>query len=159
MRRAAMRRAKPGGWYDDFRYRLRFEGEVRHAYPSIHSSRTGKGKTGAIVYTLTVTVPEFDDRRVIRITLANTRRPWLQLLKADGPTDSPHRYADGHLCMWHPDDGPDLTWQPDDGLLALVQYARVHLFREAYWRRYRVWPGAEAPHGDGDAGKGEREAA
>ena len=154
-----MRRAKPGGWYDDFRYRLRFEGEVRHAYPSIHSSRTGKGKTGAIVYTLTVTVPEFDERRVIRVTLANTRRPWLRLLTADGPTNSPHRYADGHLCMWHPDDGPDLTWQPDDGLVALVQCARVHLFREAYWRRYGAWPGPEAPHGDGDDGKDEREAA
>jgi hypothetical protein len=145
-----MRGAKPGGWYDDFRYRLRFEGEVRHAYPSIHSSRTGKGKTGAIVYTLTVTVPEFEQRRVIRIKLANRRRPRLLLLTANGPTASPHRYADGHLCMWYPRDPPELVWGPEDGLVALVQCARVHLFREAYWRRYRVWPGPEAPHGEGE---------
>jgi hypothetical protein len=125
----------------------------------MNSTRTGKGKTGAIVYTLTVTVPEFDDRRVIRITLANKRRPWLRLLTADGPTDSPHRYADGHLCMWYPKDPPEQVWEPDDGLLALVQCARVHLFREAYWRRYGTWPGPEAPHGDSDDGKEGREAA
>jgi hypothetical protein len=65
---------------------------------------------------------------------------------ADGPTRSPHRYADGHLCMWYPDDGPELVWQPEEGLLALIQYVRLHLFREAYWRRYHLWPGPEAPH-------------
>jgi len=144
-----MRRANAGGWYDDFRYRLHFEAEARRYYPSMYSTRTGKGKTGAIVYTLTITVPEFEQRRVITIKLANRRRPWLRLLTADGPTESPHRYADGHLCMWHPVDGPDLVWQPEDGLIALVQYARVHLFGEEYWRRYGRWPGPEAPHREG----------
>lgn len=103
-----MRRAKPGGWYDDFRYRLQFEGRAFQVFPSMRSSRTGKGKNGAIVYTLHVAVPEFNERRLIKITLTNRRRPRLTMLIADGPTASPHRYSDGHLCMWHPDDGPDL---------------------------------------------------
>jgi len=146
-----MRRAKPGGWFDDFRYRLRFEGEAHKAFPSLRVSRTGKGRTGAIVYTLQVTVPEFTERRLIRITLWNRSRPTVRSVTADGPTASPHRYSGGRLCMWYPGDGPELTWQPDEGLHALIQYARVHLFQEAYWRRYGEWPGREAPHGENEA--------
>jgi hypothetical protein len=147
-----MRRAKPGGWYDDFRYRIHFEGEARRAFPSMRVSRTGKGiKTGVVVYTLHVTVPEFDDRRLIKITLRNWRQPSVESVTADGPPDSPHRYRSGHLCMWYPGDGPDLTWQPEEGLLGLIRYAEVHLFREAFWRRYGEWPGPEAPHAEGEA--------
>lgn len=35
---------------------------------------------------------------------------------------------------------------PDDGLLALIDHARVHLFKEAYWRETGFWPGPEAAH-------------
>jgi hypothetical protein len=147
-----MRRAKPGGWYDDFRYRIGFEAEARKAFPAMTVSRMGKGrKTGAVVYTLHVRIPEFDELRVITITLRNWTRPSVRSVTADGPTVSPHRYSHGHLCMWHPGDGPELTWQPEEGLLRLIQYAEVHLFREAYWRRYGDWPGPEAPHGESAA--------
>jgi hypothetical protein len=143
-----MRRAKPGGWYDDFRYRLHFEGAARTAFPSIRVSRTGKGKkTGSIVYTLHVPVPEFNERRLVRIALWNYRRPTVRSLTADGPTASPHRYGDGTLCMWYPKDGPELRWVSEDRLLRLIRCAQVHLFKEAFWRRYGEWPGREAPHG------------
>jgi len=96
-----MRRAKPGGWYDDFRYRIHFEGEARRVFPSMRVSRTGKGiKTGIVVYSTHVTVPEFDDRRLIKITLKNWRRPYVESVTADGPSASPHRYGSGGLCMW-----------------------------------------------------------
>jgi hypothetical protein len=143
-----MRRAKPGGWYDDFRYRLHFEGAARTMFPSIRVTRTGKGKkTGSIVYTLHVPVPEFNERRLIRITLWNDKRPTVRSLSADGPTTSPHRYGDGTLCMWYPKDGPERRWVAEDGLLRLIRCAQVHLFKEAFWRRYGEWPGPEAPHG------------
>jgi hypothetical protein len=145
----AMRRAKPGGWYDNFQYRLRFERAAKKAFPSISTSRTGKGKkSGAIIYTLHVMVPEVNELRLITIKLRNWSRPCVQSVTADGPTKSPHRYSDGHLCMWHPSDGPELMWQPEEGLVGVIQYARVHLFREEYWRRYGTWPGPEAPHGE-----------
>jgi hypothetical protein len=147
-----MRRAKPGGWYDDFRYRIHFEGETRRVFPAMRVSRTGKGiKTGIVVYSMHVTVPEFNDRRLIKITLKNWRRPYVESVTADGPSDSPHRYGSGRLCMWYPGDGPDLTWQPEEGLLRLIRYAELHLFKEAFWRRYDDWPGPEAPHGEGEA--------
>lgn len=149
-----MRRAKPGGWFDDFRYRIHFEGEARKAFPSMQMSRTGKGKkTGVVVYTLHIAVPEFGERRLIKITLGNRTRPTVRSITVDGPTDSPHRYDDGHLCMWYPGDGPELTWQPEEGLRRLIQYAEVHLFREAFWRRYGEWPGPEAPHGEEAKGR------
>jgi hypothetical protein len=142
-----MRRAKPGGWYDYFRYRLNFEGAARTAFPSMRVSRTGKGKTGSIVYTLHVPVPEFNERRLIRITLWNDRHPTVRSLTADGPTASPHRYSNGTLCMWYPKDDPELRWVSEDGLLRVIRCAQVHLFKEAFWRRYSEWPGPEAPHG------------
>jgi hypothetical protein len=146
-----MRRAKPGGWYDDFRYRLRFERAARTAFPSMSVSRTGKGrKTGSVVYLLHVPVPEFNERRLVRIALWNGRRATVQSVTADGPTKSPHRYSDGTLCMWYPKDGPDQRWVSDDGLLRLIRCAQVHLFKEAYWRRYGEWPGPEAPHESDD---------
>jgi hypothetical protein len=142
-----MRRAKPGGWYDDFRYRLRFEGAARTAFPSMSVSRTGKGrKAGSVVYTLHVPVPEFNERRLVRIALWNDRCATVQSVTADGPTESPHRYSDEALCMWYPKDGVDQRWVADDGLLRLIRCTQVHLFKEAYWRRYGEWPGPEAPH-------------
>jgi hypothetical protein len=142
-----MRRAKPGGWYDDFRYRLRFERAARTAFPSMSVSRTGKGrKTGSVVYTLHVPVPEFNERRLVSIALWNDRCATVQSVTADGPTESPHRYSDEALCMWYPKDGADQRWMADDGLLRLIRCAQVHLFKEAYWRRYGEWPGPEAPH-------------
>jgi hypothetical protein len=53
--------------------------------------------------------------------------------RADGPRESPHRYPDGSLCMWYPQDPPEQKWVFDDGLLALLNYIQAHLFREAWW--------------------------
>lgn len=46
---------------------------------------------------------------------------------------------------------PEECWTPDEGLLGLIQYARIHLFREEYWRetgglKGGIWAGPEAPH-------------
>lgn len=144
------RRRKQAPWYHDFLTRLRFETEVRKVYPALSATKVGKGKGATIVYVVPVTVPIYDKRRTLTIRLANYTEPSLIGVTVDGPTESPHRYPDtGHLCMWHPKDGPSDRWLPEEGLLRLIQYATVHLFREAYWRETRVWPGPEAPHDDG----------
>lgn len=64
----------------------------------------------------------------------------------DGPTTSPHRYDDGSLCMWHPNDPSAHRWLPEDGLLDLLDATADHLFREAWWRDHDEWLGPEAPH-------------
>jgi hypothetical protein len=66
----------------------------------------------------------------------------------DGPKDSPHRFGDRSLCMWHPRDPFDQRWVFQDGLVALLGYVIAHLFREAWWRETGEWLGPEAGHGE-----------
>ena len=72
------------------------------------------------------------------IRLYNTFTPIVQDVIADGPTDSPHRYGGGRLCIWHPKDPPERGWVHQDGRLQLIIHARVHLLKEAWWREERV---------------------
>lgn len=149
------RRRKPTPWYHDFRTRLRFEGAAQREYPdqSLRDRKVGKGRHAEIVYVVKVTVPEYPVTRTLTIRLANFSEPGFIAVSVDGPTESPHRYRERDLCMWPPSAPAEERWMPDEGLLALIQYARVHLFREEYWRGTGgrddgIWAGDEAPHDD-----------
>lgn len=114
----------------------------------------GKGWKAKILYDLTVSVPEYDEHRRVTIRLTNFTDPSLDGVTVDGSTESPHRRGTTDLCLWRWDAPPEKQWTADEGLLALIQYVRVHLFREAYWRETGgydggIWAGDEAPHGDG----------
>lgn len=140
-----MRSASNQPWYADIKARLRFERHVRDAFPSINVNSTGRGMKAQVRYALTVDVPEYPPRRVM-IAVPNWSTPIIATVTADGPTESPHRYGPHELCIWHPNAPPAERWLPEDGLLALIDHARVHLFKEAYWRETGRWPGPEAPH-------------
>lgn len=147
------RRRKEAPWFHEFLTRLRFEQAARKEYPSLHGAKVRKGRNAEIVYVIPVTVPTYGSRRILTITLANFVEPMCLGVTVDGPTDSPHRYGSGNLCMWHPNAPRDARWTGDEGLLGLIQYARVHLFREEYWRETGgrdggIWAGAETPHGE-----------
>lgn len=142
-----MRHGNGQPWYTEIRARLRFERGARTAYPGIKASATGRSMNATVTYTLVVDVPEYEERRV-RIELANWTVPGAPVITVDGPSESPHRYGDHHLCIWLPDDPVEQRWVAEDGLLALIDYVRVHLFKEGYWRETGLWPGPEAPHGD-----------
>lgn len=148
MRAAA--RTQP--WYTDIRARIRFERGVRRAYPELNVTATGRGMKATIVYTITLEVPEYPPRRAA-ITFPNWSTPSVPAVTVDGPMESPHRYGDSKLCIWHPDAPPEERWTPEDGLLALIDHTRVHLFKEAYWRETGVWAGPEASHDPNDEGK------
>lgn len=147
-----MRAGEAQPWYTDVRARIRFERGVRDAYPAMNVSATGRGMNARIIYTLMVEIPEYPARRVT-IALPNWSTPSVASVTADGPTESRHRYGERELCIWHPDAPPDERWMPEDGLLALIDHARVHLFKEAYWRETGRWPGPEAPHDPREDGK------
>lgn len=68
----------------------------------------------------------------------------------DGPTESPHRYPDGSLCMWYPIDPPERRWTHNDGAGALVANIAAHLVKEEWYRRTGEWKGEEVGHGDPD---------
>lgn len=44
---------------------------------------------------------------------------------------------------WDPSDPPELRWLPEHRLVGLIEMARLHLFREEYWRRTGGWDGGE----------------
>lgn len=68
----------------------------------------------------------------------------------DGPTDSPHRYPNGSLCMWYPGDPPELRWTTADGAGTLVANIAAHLVKEEWYRLTGEWKGDEVRHGAPD---------
>lgn len=102
--------------------------------------------SGRPQYKVTVPVPGYEPR-VLTIKVYGYDQPSAAEVVADGPADSPHRYPGGSLCMWLPADPPGERWEPRQGLLALIDLAVLHLFREAWWRDTGVWAGREASHG------------
>lgn len=125
-----------GPWYGDEHKRLLFEhGARRH----VQGSFQGGGRQ----YTGTLPVPGYESRRV---TIKFRKGSTIPHVTVDGPTDSPHRYGDGSLCVWYPHDPVDQRWVFYDGLDALLGLIALHLFSEAWWREYGEWLGPEAPH-------------
>jgi hypothetical protein len=64
----------------------------------------------------------------------------------DGPTESPHRYAAGSLCMWYPYDPPERRWMRRDGAAALAGHIVKHLVLEDWWRQTGEWAGEQVRH-------------
>lgn len=142
-------RSKRQPWLLDLKFRLRFERGLHQAFPDIRIEQTGRKLSDGAVYRLTVRVPGYETRR-LTVRIKNGYSPYPRVF-ADGPSNSPHRYPDGSFCMWHPGDPHDRKWLPADGLLTLVRYAQLHLFREAWWRETGEWVGEQAAH----AGRGK----
>jgi len=109
-----------------------------------HGFNKGRTVTGARGYNLRMEVPHYEPRDV-RIAFEDWQR--IPKVTCDGPPSSPHRYADGSLCMWYPHDPPERKWVFEDGLLMLLNVIQRHLFWEAWWRETDEWLGDEAPHG------------
>jgi len=82
-------------------------------------------------------------RRKVRIFF-NDYTPHVHV---DGPGESPHRWANGALCLSYPDDPPEAKWKLRDGLQRLVADVGAHLIKEEWWRLVGEWPGPEMPHG------------
>lgn len=134
-----------GPWYGDDRRRVLFERGTRRM-PTLRGVTMSSGPRAGRVYTATLDVPHHEPRRV-EVWFPKDS-PSYPFVAVDGPTDSPHRYGETRLCMWHPDDPPEQKWEFEDGLLALLGMASAHLFREAWWRETGEWVGPEAPHGE-----------
>lgn len=130
-------------WFDDLASLYAFEREARRELGALRRSDASPPRR--LVYELVLDVPVYDERREVRIEFPASHAV-LPSVFVDGPDDSPHRYEDGSLCMYHPDDPPERRWVPNDGLAALIDCTRAHLFQEAEARAGRGWPGDEAPH-------------
>ena len=129
-----------GPQYANTVLRLKFERGVKAQFPDFWGGKIN----GGYRYRGIVPVPHYD-RRKIRVTFRGLSD--VPSVLADGPKESPHRYPDGGLCMWYPEDPSSRKWVFEDGLLSLIGLAMGHLFREAWWRETGEWAGEEVPHG------------
>jgi len=141
-------------WEQNFALRLCFERAAYAVYPNLRCTPVGHRKHARIAYIVPVMVAEYEPRLIEMHFRRTSPKPALTRVYADGPIGSPHRYAPHprdalqrpSLCIWYPDDPPELRWVPSDGLLSLIEMTRVHLFKEAYWRETGEWIGEEVPH-------------
>jgi hypothetical protein len=146
-RKGAPRR--PWHWLDDPQRRARLEADARRELPDLRYRHRHRKSGPVDIWDATVVV-DHDIRRKVTIEFERRLPSWPHVY-ADGPTDSPHRYAERGrttLCLWKPRDPPDRRWQVEDGLLALFGIAAHHLFKEHWWREHDEWLGEEAPHDD-----------
>jgi hypothetical protein len=91
-----------------------------------------------------VTVPVYLDPCTLHITIDKHRT---QVIVEGFPGNLRHTFGENKLCMWFPSDLPERRWTVNKGLLALIEMALVHLFRERYVALTgEPWPGEEAPH-------------
>lgn len=128
-------------WWDKQSARLLFEVGLAAAYPRARRRLTPSGP----VYGLVLDVP-FYEARTATVHVNGFARVENAAVTVDGPTESPHRYEGGFLCMWEPSDPPDMKWLATDGMVALLDHVTLHPFREAWWRETGTWPGAAASH-------------
>ena len=129
-----------GPWYGLTVVRLGFERGVKSQFPRLRGARVKKGYE----YRVTVPVPYYEPSNIhIRFNGVSG----VPSVFAGGPSDSPHRYSDGSLCMWYPSDPVECRWVFEDGLLILIGLVMAHLFREAWWRDTGEWLGEEVSHG------------
>jgi hypothetical protein len=133
---------RPRRWFDDEHELVRFELEARRRYPLLRRERVGRGRKASVAYEVPLPVESYGITRKVRIRFAGQE----PRVFVDGPTDSPHRYLDGSLCMWHPHDPSSRRWTWSDGLVPLFGYIMIHLFREEWWRVTDDWLGPEAEH-------------
>lgn len=135
-------------WYAYPAGRLRFLAELRAcgvAAAQTRISRADRKHRGGFQAAFTLTVAGLPPRRV-RIVFAGPGS--VPSVYTDGPAASPHRYSDGALCMWYPEDPENARWTRRDGAPALLGQITAHLLREEWWRKTGEWVGDEVPHGE-----------
>lgn len=134
-----------GPWYSRIAERMKFESGTGAQFSGITVKNKRKGKIIWREYKLFIEVPTYETCHVkIKLFPNKHKSPNVTV---DGPSESPHRYGNGGLCMWYPWDSSEMRWNFYDGLLHLLVLIQAHLFREAWWRENNEWLGPEAPHG------------
>jgi hypothetical protein len=136
---------QPPPWFVTFQARLRFIWEAQQVVEGpVAAVKPSRKDRGGFAVSFAVTPHGVPSRTVcVEFSPGN---PEVPRVFTDGPQESPHRYADGSLCMWYPRDPIDLQWARRDGAAALIGCIALHLIREQWWRETGEWLGPEAPH-------------
>jgi hypothetical protein len=115
---------------------------LSEAYPDHSLGRVGR----ALVVRLEVELDTLRKRRRLALIFPGAPSRVRPIVMADGPTRSRHRFTWARptsLCLYYGRDDEGLRWTLRDGAVALVDLARVHLIKEAWWRATGEWNGYE----------------
>lgn len=110
--------------------RLRLVAELQTVGARVTVIKPGKRRRGGFALQALLSPSGLQRRRVTIEFGPNT--PNCPVVYVAGP-DSPHRYADGSLCMWYPGDPPERRWTWHDGAAALAGHICAHLILEEWW--------------------------
>jgi len=131
-------------WFDDFRFRLKFERGIRRG--GIYFVDEYLRDPRRLRYRFDIEVPVYDDRRRVAVEFPLPNGPANPIVHLDGPPCLRQRWdQDGSLCMWLESDPPTAKWVPGDGLLKLVAHIEEHAFCEQECRLGKPWPKEESP--------------
>ena len=132
-------------WFVTFQAKLRFIRQAQQVVDGpVAALKPSRKHRGGFAVSFAVTPPGVPSRTVC--VEFSPGSPDVPRVFTDGPQKSPHRYADGSLCMWYPRDPTNLQWVRRDGAAALIGCIALHLIREQWWRETGEWLGPEAPH-------------
>lgn len=132
-------------WYARSAARIAFQHRLAACGQPVRVIRPPHRHRGGFALAVQLRVPDVTEQAVsIVFSPAAPEAPYVY---TDGPSVSPHRYADDALCMWFPYDPPEQRWTRYDGPAALLGHVVAHLLREEWWRSTGEWPGEEALHG------------
>lgn len=130
-------------------------------YPDVQRLSVAGEGFDKVLYVASVEVDHFGCQQVTVLIDERSTDLRPRVWTAD-PRPLKHQFKDGSLCMWYVWDPPDKRWVYEDGLVALLDLAKLHLYREERYRETGRWMGPEAPHslpthpgaGSACAGKG-----
>lgn len=131
-------------WYVRPAPRILFQHQLAACGLPVRAVRPSRRHRGGFALAIWLHIPDIANQ-TLTIVFGTTASAVPHVYTA-GSSESPHRYPDGSLCMWYPDDASEQRWTRRDGPSALLGHIVAHLLREEWWRRTGEWPGAEAGH-------------
>lgn len=131
-------------WYARPAPRVLFQRQLAACGLAVHMVRPPRRHRGGFALAVQLCIPDVPDQTVT--VVFGPAAPTVPHVYTDRPSDSPHRYSDGSLCMWYPGDPAEQRWTRGNGPVALLGHIVAHLLREEWWHLTGEWPGEEARH-------------
>jgi len=131
-------------WYARPAPRILFQHQLATSGIPVRVVRPPRQHRGGFALAVRLQVPDISEQTVTIVF--GPAASVVPRVYTNVPSESPHRYRDGSLCMWYPDDPAEQRWTRRDEPSVLLGHIVAHLLREEWWRRTGEWPGTEAEH-------------
>ncbi len=116
---------------------------MREAFPQFRHEPDGAGLIWRGTLQPTAESPEY----TVVITHPFDRVPWVRIVAPKLHQRAPHRYGDGTLCLYWPE---EWRWTSTASLAAtLVPWTALWLYYYEIWLVTDDWLGPSSPHGPG----------